>query len=101
MKGRNPNAKERRHMAQVREIGCIACLNMGIETPPEYTLIHHVWGKTKENAHLYVLPLCERHHGAGYKTGIHNNKTTWQATHGTQAELLCQVNELLGCETVL
>jgi len=96
MKGRNPTAEESRHMARVNQIGCIACLNMGIETPPEYTLIHHTDGKTKPGAHFKVLPLCDGHHSRYEKTGFHNNPTRWEQEHGTEQELLDQVAEILG-----
>ena len=46
IKGRNPNAKEKRHMDAVSQIGCIVCLNKGFLN---YAVeIHHVYGKTKE-----------------------------------------------------
>ena len=95
MKGRNPKADEKRHMDAVRLLGCIACKNQGIDTPPEYTCIHHTEGKTKPNAHFKVLPLCDAHHSRYHKTGFHYNPTEWQAIHGTQSELLQQVNECL------
>jgi len=68
---------------------------MGIETPPEYTLIHHTIGKTVPGAHFKVLPLCEHHHSPYHLTGFHNNPTRWQEDNGTQAELLQQVESLL------
>ena len=56
MKGRNPTAKEKRHMDKVSQIGCIVCRNQGnLFVPSE---IHHTQGKTKVNAHFLVLPLC-------------------------------------------
>ena len=82
-------------MGKVNQIGCIACLNMGIETPPDYTCIHHIDGKTKPNAHFKVLPLCDHHHSRYHKTGLHYNMTRWQAEHGNQYDLLEQVNEIL------
>jgi hypothetical protein len=96
MKGRTPTAAERRHMAMARELGCIACRNMGITTPSEYTLIHHIDGKTKPDAHRRVLPLCFNHHDRGAADGIHANPTEWEARHGTQEQLLEQVRGLLG-----
>ena len=95
MKGRNPTAAEKRHMSAVRQIGCIACLNNGIETPPDYTLIHHIDGKTKPNAHFKVLPLCDPHHSRYTRTGLHYNRVEWEAENGTQAELLQQVEAML------
>lgn len=95
MRGRNPTAEEKRYMAKVNQIGCIACLNMGIHTPPEYTCIHHIEGKTKPNAHFKVLPLCDGHHSRYLKTGFHYNPTRWQKEHGNQYDLLEQVKSLI------
>jgi hypothetical protein len=83
-------------MTAVNSIGCIACLNMGYETPPDYTLIHHIDGKTKPKAHFKVLPLCDNHHSRYQKTGLHYNLTRWELEHGTEDELLAQVESLLG-----
>ncbi len=82
-------------MGKVNQIGCIACLNIGIETPPDYTCIHHIEGKTKPNAHFKVLPLCDAHHSRYHKTGLHYNMTRWQELHGNQYDLLDQVKELI------
>jgi len=50
MKGRNPNKKEKDHMDTVQQLGCIVCRNeYGVFSPAE---IHHVYGKTKKNAHF-------------------------------------------------
>ena len=95
MKGRNPTAKEKAHMAKVRALGCIACMNVDIETPENFTCIHHIDGKTKPNAHFKVLPLCDGHHSRYKKTGLHYNLYQWEQVHGTQEELLSQVSELI------
>jgi len=95
MKGRGASADEKKHMSRVRALGCIACANVGIETPEEYTLIHHIDGKTKPGAHYLVLPLCEPHHSRYNLEGFHNNPTQWQAKHGSQYALLSQVKEML------
>lgn len=95
MKGRNPTTEEKRHMDSVRALGCIACRNMGIETPEDYTCIHHVDGKTKPGAHKKVLGLCDHHHSRYHKTGLHYNLTRWEEHHGTQEELLEQTRMLL------
>lgn len=99
MKGRNPTADERRHMAAVRELGCIACINQGFirpyEVAPEYTVIHHVEGRTKPGAHFKVLPLCDTHHSRYKVEGLHYNLTTWEAIHGTQEELMERVNNMI------
>ncbi len=101
MKGRTPTASEKRHMVRTRAIGCLPCMNMGIDTPAEYTELHHTMGKTKPDAHLKVLPLCPTHHRPYSKAGLHYNLREWEKVHGTQEELLEQVNQMLGikCDT--
>lgn len=98
MKGRTPTAAEGRYMTKIKNLGCIACSNMEIETPPEYTLIHHTDGKTKPNAHYRSIPLCDPHHSPLLKTGLHANKTVWEEEHGTEEELLNQVWEFVSFE---
>lgn len=99
MKGRNPTADERRHMAAVRAYGCCVCVNKGFIRPYEvdeaYTVIHHVIGKTKPGAHFKVLPLCDTHHSRYKVEGLHYNLATWEALNGTQEELMEQVNQLV------
>ncbi len=95
MKGRNPTADEKRHMARVRSLGCIACMNMGIETPEQFTCIHHVEGRTKPGAHFKVLPLCDGHHSRYEATGLHYNLREWENEYGTQEQLLEQIEEML------
>ena len=95
MKGRNPTAEEKRHMASVRRLGCIVCRNLGYEISEDITLIHHIEGKTKPDAHFKVLPLCDPHHSRYFKTGLHYNKTAWEKENGNQYDLLERVNSLL------
>ena len=96
MKGRKPTAKEQKHMNEVRSLGCIVCFNNGYPfTPAE---IHNVHGKTKENAHFQVLPLCPIHHRTGGHEGDisrHPNKARFEEAYGTEEELLEQVRQLL------
>jgi hypothetical protein len=94
MKGRNPTAEESRWMSKVAELNCIVCANeFGLESP---AAIHHIDGKTKEGAHFKVLPLCGAHHQTGgYGVALHCGRAEWERLHGTQAELLEQIRELL------
>jgi len=95
VKGRRPNAEERRWLSNIREIGCIVCrreLNLFSEASP-----HHIDGKTKPGAHLKTIPLCGRHHqipGPGYCTR-HPDKSGFEKAYGTESELLLEVVELL------
>ena len=75
MKGRNPTVKEKKHMDKVQQLGCIVCHLSGMESVPAE--IHHIEGKTKQNAHLKVLPLCYEHHRMGVKTDLFVSRHPW------------------------
>lgn len=96
MKGRNPTAKEKRHMEKVSQIGCIVCWNMGFMGVPAE--IHHINGKTKADAHYEVLPLCYEHHRGGNDIepiSRHPYKKRFTEAYGTEEELLDMVNDLI------
>ena len=97
VKGRNPNAKEKRHMDSVSQLGCIVCLNKGFNNTA--VEIHHIYGKTKENAHFNVLPLCFDHHRGGKNVepviSRHPWKKRFETAYGTEQELLDQVNDIM------
>jgi|TARA_R110001592_G_scaffold28662_3_gene104879 hypothetical protein len=96
MKGRNPTAKEKKHMDKVSQLGCIVCLKHGLGYNP--CEIHHINGKTKPNAHFEVIGLCFEHHRkGGDKEPIsrHPYKNRFIAAYGTEEELMMLVlNEL-------
>ena len=97
LKGRNPNKSEKQHMDKVVQLGCIVCRNKGfLNTPAE---IHHVKGKTIENAHLFVLPLCFNHHRQGGMEepfiSRHPYKKRFIQAYGTEEQLLEQVKGLI------
>jgi hypothetical protein len=96
MKGRNPNKAEKEHMSKVQHLGCIVCMNQGFYGSPAE--IHHVYGKTKKDTHLKILPLCPSHHRyGGYEEPIsrHPYKARFEKAYGTEQELLEQVENLL------
>jgi len=92
-KKKQANRAEKEHMGKVAEIGCIVCLNEGHpETPCN---IHHI---DRSRNHYRVLPLCPRHHSVqfgGLGEAIHAGRQTWVSNHGTEQELLEQVNGML------
>ena len=96
MKGRSPNKAESKHMDDVSQLGCIVWRNKGrLYVPCE---IHHIEGKTKQDAHFKVLPLCFEHHRMGSdKEPIsrHPYKARFVKAYGTEQELLEQVDKLL------
>lgn len=98
MSKKSSTAEERRHLSRVSALGCIACLNMGYpDSPPE---IHHLrtgQGMGQRARHHNAIPLCPRHHRTGgYGVAIHAGQEAWEAEHGTEIELLAQVQGLLG-----
>lgn len=82
-----------RHMARVRELGCILC-----GAPAS---IHHInaHGMGMKASDFEVLPLCFQHHQAGgMGVAVHAGKRTWEAIHGTERELLEWVRLRLAME---
>ena len=97
IKGRNPTANESRHMDKVSQLGCIVCYKKGFRFVPAE--IHHTEGKTKEDSHFKVLPLCYEHHRGGRgeePISRHPWKRRFEKEYGTEKELLELVEELLG-----
>tara|TARA_R100000655_G_scaffold13156_2_gene29686 strand:- start:13207 stop:13518 length:312 start_codon:yes stop_codon:yes gene_type:complete len=97
IKGRNPTKEETEHMDKVSELGCIVCRNMGLGIVPAE--IHHIEGKTNDNAHFKVLPLCFGHHREGGRfepmISRHPYKRRFESAYGTEEKLLEQVNNIL------
>jgi hypothetical protein len=97
MKGKNPNAAEKRFHNQIASLGCIACFMDGRYM--EEVSIHHIDGRTKPGAHMKVLGLCAGHHQDG--TGIpglvavHPWKARFEKMYGKQSEILQLCRELL------
>lgn len=89
---------EQRHLARVAALGCIVCKNLGYDdTPAE---IHHCskgTGLAVRADNYHVIPLCAIHHRqGGHGVAIHAGRQTWEKNHGTESELLVQVNAELG-----
>ncbi|WP_421174128.1 Ref family recombination enhancement nuclease [Aeromonas enteropelogenes] len=83
---------DKQWLDDVSSLCCIACRNAGLGS--SLAEIHHVrsgQGMAQRAEHTAVLPLCPRHHRACYSTGFHAAPRSWQAEHGTEAELLEQV----------
>ncbi|WP_240128349.1 Ref family recombination enhancement nuclease [Pseudomonas aeruginosa] len=98
MKGRTPTRYEKHtHDRMASEIGCIACRKDGIRNM--HVSIHHIDGRTKQGAHLKVLPLCAGHHqdgtGAPGLIAVHPWKRRFEEKCGTQLELLEECMEIL------
>lgn len=85
---------ERRHMARVADLGCIACFNQhGIYSP---STVHHIRKQGAKTDHYKTIPLCPPHHLQQFgPQALHSSLRDFEAKHGTEYELLDQVNELL------
>jgi len=97
MKGRSPNAEERKWLDRIVELGCIVCrLHEGLYTPTE---IHHIGGKTKPSAHLNAIPLCFFHHRGSEDTAAYVSRHPWKVRfedrYGTEEYLLDRVKNLI------
>lgn len=57
---RAKSANEKRLWDELGQLPCMACLVHGKEKHP--VSIHHINGRTTENCHSFVVPLCEWHH---------------------------------------
>lgn len=86
---RPANAKERRHMQKVAELGCIIC---GDQAQIHHAKTHMGGGRD----HLQVIPLCVLHHtGGGYGVALHAGKKVWSDNFGTEEDLLLEVAKKL------
>lgn len=99
MKGRAPNAYEKALHNKMAALGCIACLLDGRHNT--HVSIHHIDGRTKEDAHRKVLPLCAQHHQQDDtdplgRIAVHPNKARFEDLYGSQYELLGRVMERIG-----
>ena len=88
---------EKAHLAAVVSIGCIACRNRYQSYAP--ATIHHVRhdgkGGNSKRDHRNVIGLCPTHHQFhGRGVSIHDGLESWENNHGTEQQLLQQVNEL-------
>ena len=99
MKGNTRTKADIEFQDKVAQIGCIVCLNNGIEN--HEVSIHHIDGRTKPGAHRKVLPLCYPHHqGVDNQNPkrwftLHGNKAEFERNYGNQYDLLEQCMELI------
>ena len=100
---------------KMARLGCIACINKGLIQPfsGSPVSIHHIDGRTKEDAHKKAIPLCGWHHDVPiekssehygkypfvfplHAKGSEGGKVQWEAENGDQYDLLKQVLGLIG-----
>lgn len=85
------------HLNRLYHLGCIVCLRQGYHTEPEIHHPRYLAGMGQKASHFDAIPLCPIHHRTGgYRVAIHQGRRAWEATHGTEADLLAHVRKLLG-----
>lgn len=94
MKGRTRTAAEKQfHDLLAQHVGCICCfIDTGRERRNTHCSIHHIDGRTKPWAHIFVLSLCSGHHqdgtGAPGLIAVHPWKRRFEDHYGNQMDLL-------------
>lgn len=109
LKGRTPNAEEKRIMDALGSLPCIACFNQGRHT--ELISLHHNNGRTIPFAHADSLPLCAHHHDTPadkevidkypdlipvHARGSIGGKAAWRKVNGHEHALLKQCYDMAG-----
>ena len=87
--------KEKLHMSQVAELGCICCNKLGFPGSPAQ--LHHIKNQTgvgRKSSHYEVIPLCNFHH-VGSEEAYHFSPKTFTEKFGSQEDLLKETLELL------
>jgi hypothetical protein len=88
---------DRDRMDALFRMGCIVCLKeFGEYSEPEMHHLRDGRGMGHKKKHHETIPLCPQHHRLGpVGIGFHTDRTEWQVRHGTERDLLEEVNELL------
>ena len=74
------------HMEAVKALPCLVCGCHGVE-------VHH---EGYPRSDFNVLPLCPQHHRREYGPGaIHYSRKSFYADHGSSADLLARVAQML------
>ena len=86
-----PTKAERRHYANVANLGCSLCRYLGYgESPPE---LHHI-RRAGKRTNAPVIPLCPEHHRGN--TGIHGmGRKAFEREYKVTEEQLLELTEKL------
>ena len=84
-------------LSRIADLGCLPCGDMGYHGSPAE--IHHQLGQGRDDNK--VIPMCAVHHrNGGFGECVHNGTKTFEANHGTQAEMVERINKLVPPVTV-
>ena len=79
-------AEGKAHMARVAKLPCLICGSWPVE-------VHHL---PDPRSDIRVIPLCPQHHRREYGPGAyHYSRRTFNAAHGSDADLLARVAEMI------
>lgn len=85
---KKPNKAELKRFDDFRHFGCMVCGSSMYE-------VHHIRHSGKRD-HSKTIPLCFIHHRShGQGVSVHDGLESWEAVHGTESELLEEINEVL------
>lgn len=113
-KGRTPTAEERRYMALLGALPCIACHIHGKTTYP--VGLHHTDGRVAPDAHKRCLPICDNHHQHAapkevrlefpwlvpvHADGSVGGKAEFEQHNGSQDSLLQIAYEMAGIDRLI
>lgn len=97
------NAADRAHLSRVAALGCVVVFPDSGERCCSLAEIHHPragQGMGQRAEHSQAIPLCFAHHSAQsplpFGHAIHKGQKSFEATYGTEAEMLARTRELLG-----
>jgi hypothetical protein len=90
-------SKAKRHLQRIKEMPCIACLQMGYTT---YGVdAHHILSGGRRIGDFDTIPLCPPHHRGGENhegwVSRHPWRREFEARYGTEERLLEIVKEML------
>lgn len=87
---------ERAWLSKVSGFGCFVCKKMGYDDSPAE--IHHIGNQATglRASNFEVIPLCANHHrNGGYGVAIHAGKQEWERLHGSEKDILKEINACL------
>lgn len=88
---KHPSAAEKEYYDRVAQLGCMLSRRIGIYQAPE---LHHprfLGGAGMKSPNWCVIPLSAYHHRLGPSGDcLHAGRHSFEARHGTEAELLAQ-----------
>lgn len=106
-KAKPPTRAEKKRMAAIVDLGCIACI-LRYRHVPQVAEVHHLLDGGRRRGHEATIPLCGWHHAgrthggrtttamiSGFGPSLAMNAKAFHDTFGSDEELLARTNDLL------